>query len=249
MPSSHATPRSIAAADPRSDRRCSTARSQCHHDLGGVVDVGVVGVGELERPAAGLERRTPHRPVAATEDLLGSISQSAAALHRLVVIRARRRRASAISARHVSQTGDWQASTRRRPSPSSIVNALHPGQPARHHGVLDAGSRAGAARSASTPRAAGCRPSRRRPPGGRRSSARARRSATVAAAPAGAAGRPAAPGRARPPRGRRSRGRAAATRARSRRSSSIVNGSGRTGRSASTTDSATTVWRAQQAKS
>ena len=39
--------------------------AQREHDLGGVVDVGVVDVGELERPAAGRELRARDRPVAA----------------------------------------------------------------------------------------------------------------------------------------------------------------------------------------
>jgi len=44
--------------------------AQGHHDLGRVVDVGVVVVGELERPASGLEVGTTHRPVARHPDLV-----------------------------------------------------------------------------------------------------------------------------------------------------------------------------------
>ena len=44
---------------------------QRQHDLGRVVDVGVVVVCELERPAAGREPRPAHRPVAGVADLLG----------------------------------------------------------------------------------------------------------------------------------------------------------------------------------
>ena len=44
--------------------------AQGEHDLGGVVDVGVVVVGELERPAARLELGPAHRPVARHQDLL-----------------------------------------------------------------------------------------------------------------------------------------------------------------------------------
>ena len=47
-----------------------TDQPQREHDLGRVVDVGVVVVRELERPAAGREQRTPHGPVALDPDLL-----------------------------------------------------------------------------------------------------------------------------------------------------------------------------------
>ena len=43
---------------------------QRQHDLRGVVDVGVVDVGELERPTARRQSRSRDRPVAADRDLL-----------------------------------------------------------------------------------------------------------------------------------------------------------------------------------
>src|SRR5436853_100046 len=44
--------------------------AQGEHDLGGVVHVGVVDVGELEGPPAGRQLRPADRPVAAAADLL-----------------------------------------------------------------------------------------------------------------------------------------------------------------------------------
>ena len=102
--------------------------SQGEHHLGGVVDVGVVDVGELERPAAGLQLRAAHRPVAATR---GSALQAANRL-RAVPPRAspgRPASASAIMASAVSHTGDWHASSRGRSTPSSIVNRSSPSRP------------------------------------------------------------------------------------------------------------------------
>ncbi len=68
MPSSQRTARSIAPAI-RSGSRVLD-RAQREHDLGGVVDIRVVDVGELERPSPGRERGTAYRPVATAGDLL-----------------------------------------------------------------------------------------------------------------------------------------------------------------------------------
>ena len=101
--STHATPRSIASVDARGVGMVD--REQREHHLGRVVDVGVVGVLELERPAAGRRAGPAHRPVAARADLLGRSASRPRG-------RAQRRRragtpasASAITASAVSQTG------------------------------------------------------------------------------------------------------------------------------------------------
>ena len=59
MPSDQARPRSAAP------RVVDLGAPQREHDDGGVVDVGVVVVRELEREAAGRRGRAAHRPVAA----------------------------------------------------------------------------------------------------------------------------------------------------------------------------------------
>ena len=101
--------------------------------LGGVVDVGIRVVGELEGPAARLEVRPPHPPVPRDADLLAEI-QSAA---RSSAGWSRGKPASArpVTARHVSHTGDWHASSRRRSrSGSTIVNRSSPASAARSTG-------------------------------------------------------------------------------------------------------------------
>ena len=52
-------------------RLCDRQRVEHRQDDRRVVDVGIPVVGELERPAARLERRVQHRPVARPEDLVG----------------------------------------------------------------------------------------------------------------------------------------------------------------------------------
>ena len=59
-------------------------RLQREHDLGGVVDVGVDVVGELEGPAGRVEIGSLHRPVAAHADLFGEHPADAARDGRVV---------------------------------------------------------------------------------------------------------------------------------------------------------------------
>ena len=111
-----ASPRSSRRARAIAARRRARSRrldaQQREHDLGGVVDVGVVVVGELERPAAGRSAGPPHRPVAAHVYLL--VEQPLGGAQRSPGRRATTpASASAITASAVSQTGDWQASRRR----------------------------------------------------------------------------------------------------------------------------------------
>ena len=86
--------------------------AQREHDLGGVVDVGVVVVRELKGPAADGELGPADRPVAADAHLLaeqpgGAAAQGAGSSG------GRPASARAITASAVSQTGDWQASSQR----------------------------------------------------------------------------------------------------------------------------------------
>ena len=115
----------IAASEPSPIGGARAA--QRHHHLGGVVDVGVVVVVELERPAAGREVRAPHRPVARHADLLGQ-HPVGALLHGGSCAGATPASRSASMASAVSHTGDWQAS-RRRWSPSSMVKPSSPARP------------------------------------------------------------------------------------------------------------------------
>ena len=127
----HADRPSDAALDRRADvgprRRASAAQRQ--HHLGGVVDVGVGVVGELERPAGrrrGRGRCTAQSPVTRTSS---ASSHSTAALHRRVVGSARRRRAARSARAQVSHTGDWQASSRRI-TPSGVSRgSMKPSRP------------------------------------------------------------------------------------------------------------------------
>ena len=128
-----------AALDRRADARSvgMVDGPQRQHDLGGVVDVGVVDVGELERPAARLADRAGARPSRRVPRICWSSSQSAPRIDRLVVggqpgvVRARS------SPAHVSQTGDWQASTRRR-CRRRIVKRSSPSSPRSDHRMVDA---------------------------------------------------------------------------------------------------------------
>ena len=109
IPSVHATPRGDRFVQAGQSRRA--LQGQDH--LGGVVDVGVAVVLELERPAA---RRQVEAggPPSRRGARISSLEQPAARRARSPGgrVRARRRR-GAISASAVSQTGDWQASSRR----------------------------------------------------------------------------------------------------------------------------------------
>ena len=110
----------------RSTARPGVPRPQRQHHLGGVVDVGVVVVGELERPAA---RRQPGRRTAQSPGCtISSPSSQSAARASAGWSAGRPASASAITASAVSQTGDWHASS-RRPSPSTIVNRSSPASP------------------------------------------------------------------------------------------------------------------------
>ena len=104
------------------------------HDLCGVVHVGVVRVGELERPPAGFEPRPAHRPVAGHPHLVPEQEVGRPNEGRIVG------RDPGVGERDdrdaVSHTGDWHAS-RRRPRSSSITNPSRPARPARDHRVIE----------------------------------------------------------------------------------------------------------------
>jgi hypothetical protein len=200
---------------PRSARACTRrvgvpARpAQREHDLGGVVDVRVAVVGELERPAAGASRAgvpPSHR----RRDLLAE--QPVGAPRTAGSAPARRRRAARSAPARCPRpaTGTPPASAPARPARDAAVAAgpessgpvgrghgtrrpdgerVEPGQPGRIR-PSPAGARAAAARSASRPTAAGCRPRTRRPPAGRGSSARPAHRVRRAAAGPGAARTP-----------------------------------------------------------
>ena len=159
IPVSQVTPRCTAAADrggrrggrpgaaraaPRRCRRCRGSR-RCR----------------TRTPS----RRGPARaaaPASRPGPVISSSSTQPAALISAGWSAGRPASARPMIASTVSQTGDWQASSRRTgPSgvSSQIVNRSSPARPRRYRPGGPGRSRAGAAPSASTPRAAGSRPS------------------------------------------------------------------------------------------
>ena len=112
--------------------------AQGEHDLGGVVDVGVVVVIELERPAARLQAGAADLPVAGAG--ISSSSSQSAALVSAGCSAGRPASASAMTASTVSHTGDWQASSRRTGPPGSPLDRepVQPGQPALDDRMVEA---------------------------------------------------------------------------------------------------------------
>ena len=107
--------------------------AQREHHLGGVVDVRVVVVVELERPAAGRELRAAAR-VQSPGRTICSASIQSAALTSCGWSAGSPASASAMVARQVSQTGDWQASIIRAPSSRQTANRSRDARPARSTG-------------------------------------------------------------------------------------------------------------------
>ena len=148
----------------RPTRGPAAAPAQREDHLGGVVDVGVVVVRELERPAA---RRAGGRRTAQSPRMRHLLVEQPAA-----------RRARAPGGRAPRPASRERDQRQRRvpdrrlaglepaavPS-STIVKLSSPSRPVCDHRVVERDSRAGAAPSASRPTAAGCRPTSRRPPG------------------------------------------------------------------------------------
>ena len=155
------TTQAHAALDgaPRRRRRRGDA-AQREHDLGGVVDVGVAVVGELERPAARRRasgRRTAQSPRHA--DLLAQQPVGRAGTARVVGRHAGVEQRGHAARCPTPATGTPPAGA---PTPSGVSSrTVKPSSPSSRppHAGGRAGSRAGAARAASRPTAAGCRPS------------------------------------------------------------------------------------------
>ena len=112
--------------------------AQREHDLGGVVDVGVVVVVELERPAARGQPGPAHRPVAADPDLLAEQPVGAAPHERGSVGRhARRRPARSAPARCPTPATGRPRAGGRAVRALTTVNAVEPGEAGPHHRVVE----------------------------------------------------------------------------------------------------------------
>ena len=107
---------------------------QREHDLRGVIDVGVVDVGELERPATRLELRPAHRPVAPNADLLAE--QPVGGAHECGILRGH----AGVLQRHDRERGvpDGRLAGFQPPRPALLDHeALDPREADAHDRMVD----------------------------------------------------------------------------------------------------------------